>query len=223
MGQYGLYRSPHKGFVQKVRSSVPIRHPQSGVEVDRIPSLRAEFGVFSPETTMVNPETGAFTAVADIRGGFFDTEAAGNRNGWSEDDMTLVDLVLRKVCRERPDYVQEIVPVHVPAPLPWATYGNADAQTAARLAVELGLVPEALRYERESLNRPDTIDALETAMLEVPEEEWGRAEEVEEIPASDLEEQAPHGVRIGKAPETTDTGIVKSTPGLVLNSGTITL
>lgn len=223
MGQYGLYRSPHKGFVQKVRSSVPIRHPQSGVEVDRIPSLRAEFGVFGTETSIINPETGAFQDVADIRGGFFDTEATGARLGWSEDDMILVDLVLKKVCRERPDYVQEIVAVHVPAPLPWATYSNADAQTAARLAAELGLVPEALRYERENLNRPDAIDALETAMMEVPEEDWARADEVEEIPASDLREQAPHGVTLGRAPETTDSGIVKSTPGLVLTSGTITL
>lgn len=218
-----LFRSPHKGFVQKVRSSAAKYHPITGVEIDRIPSLRAEFGIFGAEQSFVNPETGEHSTAADIRGGFFDSAEAQKTHGWSDDERETVDTVLRRICRERPDYVQEVVAVHVPAPLPWATYGQSDAVEAAEFAVKLGLVPETLRFERENLNRPVVIEALESALLEMPEEAWDRAESRTEIPAEQLTEMDPHGVSIGAAPVMTESGIVKGTPGLVLNPATITL
>lgn len=213
-----LFRSPHKGFVQNVRSSSVIYHPNTGVELSRTPALRAEFGVFGAEQPYMNPETGEWTTVADIRGGFFDSEAAQVQNGWSDDERDTVEAVLRRYCSERPDLVQEIVAEHVPAPMPWETYPDNAPVDIVTFAPKLSLVPEVVRYERENLARPEVLEPLEKELEKLPPEEQRRAKPIFEVAPEFRGAAASSPLVLGRAPETTATGIVKSTPGLQLKS-----
>lgn len=208
-----LFRSPHPGFVQNVRSSVTLRNSR-GDPIGLEPALRAEFGLFGPERQILNPETGESITVADIRGGFFDSIQAQQQNKWSDEDREYVELILRQVAEQRPDYVQEVVAVRVAAPLPWATYGTlTDCKEIVELAQRLSLVPETIRYERENLQRSDVTAPLEGVLKAMGQDDVAP---LEEIPAEMLAQEQPHGVSIGKAPEMTDSGIVKGTPGLTL-------
>lgn len=211
-----LFRSPHPGFVQNVRASVTLRNSR-GDPIGLEPALRAEFGVFGPEQPFTNPETGESIMVADVRGGFFDSLQAQEANGWSDEDREYVELILRQVGERRPDYVQEVKAVHVPAPLPWATYDTlTDCKEIVELAQRLSLVPETIRYERENLQRPDVLAPLEDELAGLGDEDRARAEPRSEVPAEMLEQADPQPLTVGKAPEMTDSGIVKGTPGLTL-------
>jgi hypothetical protein len=97
----------------------------------------------------------------------------------------------------------------VDAPAPWQTYDQTAPNRVVALAVELGLVPEALRYERENAERDEILAALTAAM--VPDDE-SRAKPLERI---DVPVDKP-AARIAKAPKTTRSGIVVDTPDLVL-------
>lgn len=211
-----LFRSPHKGFVQNVRSSRKIYNDR-GDQIGLEPALRAEFGIFGPERSVMNPETGEQVVVADIKGGFWDSRVAQEQNNWSDEDHDYVVLILRQVFEQRPDYGSEVVAVHVPAPLPWATYGDlTDAEEIVDLAQRLGLVPETVRYERENAERNQVLGPLERVLGGLPADDRTKAEPKMEIPPEDLEEAAPGHVNLGSAPATTDSGIVIGTPGLTL-------
>lgn len=222
-----LFRSNHKGFVQNVRKEIPKRHPASGdiIGIDQR-RLAAEFGVFGAERTIINPETGASYVTADIAGGFYDSVAAQIQHGYTDDERDAIEAKLRWVAQERPDYVQEVVAVHVPAPAPWATYDGLSPEDSVELATRLGLVPETLRYERERLQRPAVIGPLEAALAELSAEDKGRAEPLAEVPADMLVAPTGGRVRIGRGPRTTASGVVADTEGLVLTpdaAGTIVL
>jgi hypothetical protein len=210
-----LFRSKFTNFRQKVRSPYAVTHPITGVVLESRPGVYAEFGVLGPEQTIVNPETGEVTTSADIRGGFFDSDEAAERFGWDAEMKETVETVLRRELQKRPEYGEEVLPVHVPAELPWPTYDAFEPEMIARLAPELQLVPQTIAYEREHLQRADVLVPL-LALLEGMDD--GEKKKAEPKTAVDLSPaKRGGGIKVGSAPQTTRSGIVKSTPGLVLN------
>lgn len=208
-----LYRSPHKGFIQNVHKGTPERHPVTGDIIGwRIPRLVADFGSMGGEQTIVNPETGGHVQVADIRGGFFDSMEAQERLGWTDEWREMVERKLDEVAQSRPDYVQKVVAVHVPAPIPWVTYNELSADDVVDLAPKLNLVAESLRYERENQNREEVVVMLETVLESagLPD-----PEPLSEIPAEQLQQMPPQGVTLQAPPKSTDSGIPLDTEGFL--------
>ncbi len=208
-----LYVSPYSNFCQVVRHRTPLRWDVSGsVVLEWQERLAAEFGQLGDETTVLNPLTGEMTQVADIRSGVYDTMEAQRQNGWTDAERELVEWKLDDIAARIPSFVRKLIPEHVPAPRPWQSYDETAGERVVAIAAELRLVPEALRYERENLNREGIVTALEAA-LEPGDE--ARAEPLQEIhvnpPKSTPENPA---VKVGKRPRTTVTGVMADTPGL---------
>ncbi len=207
------YVSPYKNYCQVVRHRTPLRWDVSGSTVlEWQERLAAEFGTLGDEQAVLNPLTGEMTLVADIRTGVYDTLEAQKQNGWTDDERLLVEWKLDEVAAKNPAFVRKLVPQHVAAPAPWQTYDSTGADRVAAVAAELGLVPEALRYERENLNRVTLVAALEAALA--PGDE-GRAAPLEEI-VMDVPTSTPEApaARMGKRPRTTASGVMADTPGL---------
>lgn len=216
-----LFRSPHKNFRQKVHDGTPERHPVTGDVIGwKIKKLAANFGTLGAEQTIVNPETGSLITIADIQGGFYDSRAAQERENLTDDEREMIERKLREVESTRPDYVQEIVPVHVPAPLPWQTYNELSAAEVVEFAPKLKLVSEALRYERENGNRPEVTTPLEGLIYA---NGLSDPQPIEEIPADQLKPMAAAGVTLQSPPRSTDSGIPLDTPGFQPKSGSITV
>ena len=126
-----------------------------------------------------------------------------------------VETVLRRELQRRPEYGEEVLPVHVPAALPWPTYDMFEPEIIIRLAPELELVPLTIAYEREHLQRADVLVPLLALLEGMDESEKKKAEPKTAVDLSPAKRGG--GVKVGSAPQTTRSGIVKSTPGLVLN------
>lgn len=219
-----LFKSNHKGFVQVVRHRTPARFNNiTGEPVEWHERLAAEFGTFGPEVQIFNPETGEMTETADIRGGFYDSVSAQSQFGYTDEERQAIEQKLREVAQRRPDFVQEIVAQHVPATAPWQTFDQMEPVEIVKAAKTLGLVPEAVRYEREGQARPEVLEPLEADLAKMDEETQQRAEPIMQIPAAELVPGSPHGVSLGAAPQFTDTGIPLSTPGFVPKAGSHTI
>lgn len=222
-----LFKSPnHKGFVQVVRHRTPKSYNNvTGEPTEYWGRLAAEFGSFGPEYSVVSPETGNTVKKAQIIGGFFDSEAAQIRHGWSDEERESVEEKLREIAESRPDYVREVVAVHVAAPAPWATFDDNEPADILKHAKALGLEPEALRYERERQARPEVMEPLAKAVAALPEGEQRRSFPLMQVPPEDLLPGQPHGVTLGRPPDFTPGGIDRATPGFVekQSSHTITL
>lgn len=157
-----LFRSNYAGFVQNVRHQIEIPHPTLPKILETIPALRAEFGQFSGEYTYEAPD-GSVSTHAEIRGHYFDSVAAQDVNGWSDEEREEVEQYLIKLAARIPDYVQ--VMSQPPATMPWPTYDETPAKDIPVLAKTLGLVEQALKYEVENEQRQDVLKAMR-GMLE---------------------------------------------------------
>ncbi len=209
MALYGSRFSLHRLNVRSGYAARP--HPVTGIPDPQsaIKEIVAEFGVAGNEYTYLNPETGQVEVGADITGHFFDSEEAAEREGWTEEEHAAVIAVCDDWCRKTPQDVWKIERVHVSAPKPWPTYDEATAEEANEFAVRLRLVPETLRYERENLDRADVIQTLEKHLAELPAEEQGRADPLNEFPEGAFVVPKGEGAHVGKSPEFTDGGLLK--------------
>lgn len=168
-----VYKSKFKGFRLQTRSEAVVYHPATGVEINRVPALTAEFGVFGDEIDIPidpeHPEDGTHRG-AVITGGYFDTADAAERLGWTDEEHETIINDLDRWCTKWPEAVQLVT--RVPAGKPWPTYDDVKADQIAVLAETLGLVVEALAYEQENKARKTVVGALEEllAAREVPVE-----------------------------------------------------
>lgn len=156
-----LYKSPYAAFQVLVRSESVQYHQQTGVEIGRTKALTAEFGTHGGEFDMFNPLTQSTDKHALIHGHFFDTEAAAERNGWTEEERISVENTLDKLCRDQPYLIAKIDMTPPPAPMPWPTYPQTSAKEIVSFAIATGLVTETLRYEQENENRATIVAALD--------------------------------------------------------------
>jgi hypothetical protein len=111
-----------------------------------------------------------------LRLSLFDTDLAAEAYGWDENTKAQVEA--RMQAKAGVDFIQLIRP---PLPAPWPNYDKVTPrgdlhlyEVIVAVVEETGLDPaEVIAYERENLNRPDVIEALEAL---VPAEEEAPAE-----------------------------------------------
>lgn len=166
-------------------------HPVTGDTIETYPGVTAEFGKLGPQYDYTDPLSGATQTGADITGHFFDTDLESIEKGWDADTKEMVERKLLGLCRTQPERIQYRERDAVKAALPWPTYDSLDAEQVLQLAPALGLVEEALAYERENLDRPTVIDGL---TAEAPEELADDDAEPELPPAA----KAQSGEKVGE-------------------------
>lgn len=164
-----LYRSSSAALEFTVRPEIPDLHP---IRKDKVgilaPRLRVEFGIQGPEQSYYNPATGRMETTATTVGGYFDLDAVADDKGWSDEDKELVRARLDEECRIRPSLVQRLDFERPEAPRPWPTYDAVeDEETILTLAEQIGVVGQALAYERENRNREELVRALAALSDEV--------------------------------------------------------
>jgi len=159
-----LYKSAYAAFQVLVRSESPIFHQATGVEIGRITPLVADFGEHGGTFNSENPLTGQMEEHAVIHGHFFDSEAAQQQLGWSDEERESVEAAIERIGRQQPFLVAKVEFEVVPAEKPWPTYDDMNAEQVAQFAESLGLVREALLYESENKQRKTLIAQLEETL-----------------------------------------------------------
>ena len=96
----------------------------------------------------------------DVAGGVFDLDTVAANKNWDEEDKETVARVLLKLV-ENPAFNDfELAPEPVAPGKPWPKYDDTHHFKIASMAEELGLVDEALAYERFTKNRDGVVKAL---------------------------------------------------------------
>jgi len=98
----------------------------------------------------------------DYRIGVFDTEIAQRDGAWSDELRIEVENFLISYSERRPDVI--VVPL-ITVPPPWPRYDDYTGTTAAlmrKLTDEGHDLEGVLAYERQSQNRPEVLEALDS-------------------------------------------------------------
>lgn len=177
-----LFYSPHAAFRALIREQRDRRHPTTGDIIETEHALWADFGQLGQEYHFRNPETGEEQRSAHIIGHYYDTDAMAAEKGWDQETHDLVIRRLRDLAKKQPEVVREEIREKPKAVAPWPTYDQATPDQILELAPALGLVQQALAYERENRDRPHVtagLNALLGAVL--PVEDDGPDEEPEAV------------------------------------------
>jgi len=157
-----LFKSAYSDFQVLVRSEAVNYHPATGVEISRVPALTANFGQHRGEYETENYLEGGTYTGAVILGYFFDSEAAQEENGWTDEERESVEQAILRIAQREPYLVAPISMERPPAEKPWPSYDEQTAKEVVAVASGAGLINEALRYERENKGRSTLIDELES-------------------------------------------------------------
>lgn len=158
MPQYG---SKFRAFVVNIRPEVKIYHPNMPVVTNTIPRMAAEFGVHRPEIEVENSQ-GVVEKFGDISGFFYDLDADAKEKGWTDEEKQIALARLDALCETWPEAIWRL---EAKAPeAPWPTYDTMPHGKIALFAAELGLINEALVYEKWNKNRKSVIEQLEKAL-----------------------------------------------------------
>lgn len=151
------YRSKFAAFVKNVRPEAQIVHPSTGVVINKVPALRAEFGEHGAEYEYTDPD-GITQKASDIRGYFFHSGQAQERHGWTDEERETVEASLDALCQRWPEAVWVHSAPH--AEKPWASYDETHHKQIPALAQATGSVVAALAYEQENKNRAEVVEKL---------------------------------------------------------------
>lgn len=120
-----------------------------------------------------------------------------------------MEFVLQREARSKPGQLSLVQKVTQPAPRPWLTYDVQTPEEVIDSAQLLGLVPEAVAYERNGLQRPLILAALEPLLDgPLPDADEAYEEDALKVPVG--------AVRLGEAQERTEHGMMKNTPRIEL-------
>lgn len=162
------------GQRDQTQESVSVKFSQNGLTQDDI-----DFALsFFPEKTFTGRwlyEDGITLQPLAERIGVFDT----TEQGWDEETREKAEAWMLAKQNYGKDFVQ-VVPVVREVAKPWPSYNNTHHFKVAELAAELGLVPEALAYERANKNRAGVVEKLEEKLAISPK----AAEETGEVVAA---------------------------------------
>lgn len=160
-----LFKSKFAAEVVFVRSRIEVPHPTLPKILNTIPALRADFAIHGAEQTIDGPE-GQPIRVGDIRGHYFDSVAAQELNGWTDDERDEVERALLAFAKRQPERIQLVSEPKIGEPLP--NYKKLSAKRVIALASELGVVGECLAYEKQEpdLRRPDALEPLEKKLAD---------------------------------------------------------
>ncbi len=154
------FKSNYKAMRITARHGHKVYHPVTGSELrdQEVKELTADFAVHRGEYSVIDPTTGKEETFADIAGYFYDLDSDAEAKGWTDDEKEMMREHLIFKASELPDMCQ--IYEHPATLAPWPTYDSTHHNKIPVLAVELGLVGEALAYERENKNRDTVIAAL---------------------------------------------------------------
>lgn len=154
-----IYQSKYAAYRKSVRPEIP--KWEAGVIVDVLPRLVAEFGQTS-EYAYPNPEDpDQMITGIETRGHFFFLEEQAAQKGWTPEETELVRIALDRQCKKTPTDVWLYT---APAPAkPWPTYDEMHEAQIAVFAEQLGLIAEAIAYEKHNLKRKDVLKSLSEA------------------------------------------------------------
>ncbi len=140
----------------------PVYTPDgAGIVRDEIPALWAEFGVYGGEYTYIDPDTERTEVGTDFRGGWFDLDAQADVKGWGPAEKEIVARHMLRLLEKNPGWAQFSLHSKAPAAKPWPTYDETHHNQIPTFAEGVGLVNEALAYERENKARDSVIQKLE--------------------------------------------------------------
>ena len=157
-----LFKSQFALFTKVVRHKIDIPHPTLPVTLQTIPRLAAEFGQASEEFDYEDHE-GRQARGVEIRGHYFDSNVAQEQLGWSDEEREEVEKSLLKLSVSWPEACQPVAERKAAAP--WPTYDSTHHQKVVALAEELGLLAEAITYERQNKDRAVVVSQLEERLV----------------------------------------------------------
>lgn len=161
------------------RESIPVQFSREGLTQDDIDFALSYF----PKSTFtgITLEADGYTPEPlDLRIGVFDTMEQQLAKGWTDEEREHVE----KWMLAKPNYGQDFVevkPVVKEIVKPWPSYNSTHHFKVATLAAELGLLEEALEYERANKNRSGVVEALEEQLTIKPK---AAAEDAGEVVAA---------------------------------------
>lgn len=154
----------------------PVYTPDGGAIVrEPIRELVAEFGVYGHEYSYTDPMTGMQEIGSDFRGGYFNLDEQAAEKGWDDIEKEIVARHLLNMLDK--SWCQFTLHSQAKVAAPWPTYDTTHHSKIVDLAATLGLLGEALRYEKQEKNRPSVIEGLSEALAKA------QAAPVEEIVA----------------------------------------
>lgn len=159
-----VYGSKAAAYQVLVQGAEPIKFNVLGEPIERLKELVAEFAYHGGEFTFENALTGNTDRGADIRGFFFDSAQQAEAKGWTQAEHDFVIEKLDRQCKMTPEYVWEITAKK--AAKPWPTYDEVHHNAVAGLAEQLGLLSEALTYEKQNKARESVVKALSEKLAE---------------------------------------------------------
>jgi len=152
--RYGTKASAHMAIIQ---AQEPIRHPTTGDIIGFKNELLAEAALHGGEVEVKGP-SGEVLKVANIRGHFIDTGLQAEEKGWTEEEQKRVEDRLDFDCQRLPELIWHIEDVALVAP--WPTYDSTHHKSIPSVAQTVGMVAEALAYEKENKNRAEVVEKL---------------------------------------------------------------
>lgn len=142
------------------------------------PVLTIDFGEYGPagpalgeqDAPMISPFGNRYS-IADVRGGFIDTDVLAEQNRWSIDDKAEIeDALMDAATNQYAPAFGDITLYETPKPkAPWSTYDTMSPAAIVKTAAETGFEPEALLYEQLTKKRPEVTTALEELLSQAEE------------------------------------------------------
>lgn len=160
-----------------IRPKVVNYGPDGLTPVSEMRELLAEFAVHRPEYTYIDSD-GMTQVASDISGHFFDLDAQAEQKGWTDEEK---EVAANRLLTYGPQSGGEFwLHTKAPAAKPWPKYDDAHWDQIPVLAEQLGLVAEALEYEKENKARKSVVAKLSELLTAPPAEDSG----VEELAAA---------------------------------------
>lgn len=145
------------GQRDQVQDSVSVQFDQIGLSIEDVRFALSYWPEKSFTGRWLDADGITLQPIAE-RIGMFDTEEAQSRNGWSDELRDKVE----KWMLAKPNYgIDFTLVTKVASALPWPHYDKTHHAKIALFAAELGLIDEALEYERSNRNRKGVIASLE--------------------------------------------------------------
>lgn len=170
-----IFLSNYAGYVLHIRDATFYPPMPDGTREPHRPSLVADFsaGLGGSQVNLVADDGQRVnldvfgvegfqgsSEMSDMRGGALDLDQQASANEWTDEER---EFVARRLCRlaAKPGFNDFWLYEAVQPGPPWPTYDDTHHFKIAALAVELGLVNEALFYESRTKNRQSVLDALQ--------------------------------------------------------------
>ncbi len=157
MGKGKRFGSKASAFQVVVQGQDPIRHPSTGDIIGHKKELVAEFAMHGKEIDVPGPD-GSIIKAADIHGHFFDSAMQAEEKGWTDEERERVEEAVLYHCKRQPGQVWLIEEQKLAQP--WPTYDETHHKSIPQVAQTVGMVAEALAYEKQNKDRAEVVQRL---------------------------------------------------------------